>query len=512
MPSSYQPFLIAPLKTGLELDIQPWMLPPDAFTTLLNAYTRNGVLSKIQGYSEFCDTGSSDAVVGIAEYTKTDGTTELLIATVDRLYKYSGSVTDLDSVGGDYWTGDEDNLVHFCQWGTNIYMANNKDQCRKYTGSAVAVFDIDIDGGGNDVNYCKFIMLNKRRLIIFAPAEGGTLYPQRARWCVAGDPTDWTNDEYIDAPTDEWIRGVAYLGDDIAVWFERSMWLFEYTGDSTLPFRWRRIDSAEGITASFTSLEHAGKVYGLGKAGLLVGDEVGVKRLDAKVPDYTLYFNQEYLNRCHGIRIEQLRQIWTAFPYNTATTPDRVLAWNYDENSWAVYQLPFLCFGSLNQEDSVKWSDLSAVKWEEYDEEWIAGAISKGYPMILGGGTDGKVYRLNYGGTLGGSDIPLEIESARWNPFNSKGLKSRLGWIDFLVTTNSIHEVTVDFYLDFNSQAYQSKTLSFDSDGEKAWVRIYSGAVGNSHRININHTASGQRIQIHAIMPYFKPAGRIINV
>ena len=185
--------------------------------------------------------------------------------------------------------------------------------------------------------------------------------------------------------------------------------------------------------------------------------------------------------------------------------------WNYEENSFANFHMPFLCFGDYSQQDGIKWSDLSAIKWEDYDVEWLTGATEKGYPMILGGKSDGKVYRMNYGGDLAGSDIPLEIESARWNPYSKQGLKARLGWIDFLVESNALQSATVDFYLDFNSGSYQSKTLDFNRDGEKAWVRIYSGAVGNSHRININHEASGQRIKIHAIMPWFKPAGRLIN-
>lgn len=46
----YQPFLIANYQTGLEEDLQPWVLPEDAFTIAQNAYIYRGVVRKREGY------------------------------------------------------------------------------------------------------------------------------------------------------------------------------------------------------------------------------------------------------------------------------------------------------------------------------------------------------------------------------------------------------------------------------------------------------------------------------
>jgi hypothetical protein len=53
MAFAYQPFLIANLAYGLELGLQPWLLPQDAFAELQNAYLSRGVLYKRQGYEAF---------------------------------------------------------------------------------------------------------------------------------------------------------------------------------------------------------------------------------------------------------------------------------------------------------------------------------------------------------------------------------------------------------------------------------------------------------------------------
>jgi hypothetical protein len=46
---TYQPFLIANPRVGQETDIQPWILPNDAFPELLNAYLYRGVIRKKGG-------------------------------------------------------------------------------------------------------------------------------------------------------------------------------------------------------------------------------------------------------------------------------------------------------------------------------------------------------------------------------------------------------------------------------------------------------------------------------
>lgn len=53
MAFAYQPFLIANIAHGLELGLQPWLLPTDAFAELQNAYLLRGVLYKRNGYEAF---------------------------------------------------------------------------------------------------------------------------------------------------------------------------------------------------------------------------------------------------------------------------------------------------------------------------------------------------------------------------------------------------------------------------------------------------------------------------
>lgn len=52
---SYQPYLISNYTTGFDRELQPWLLPNDAFVELLDGYVYRGVTKKRDGYSGFAN-------------------------------------------------------------------------------------------------------------------------------------------------------------------------------------------------------------------------------------------------------------------------------------------------------------------------------------------------------------------------------------------------------------------------------------------------------------------------
>lgn len=53
----YTPYLIAKQATGLETDLQPWLLPDDAYTEIFDGFVYRGVTEKRAGYSYYADGG-----------------------------------------------------------------------------------------------------------------------------------------------------------------------------------------------------------------------------------------------------------------------------------------------------------------------------------------------------------------------------------------------------------------------------------------------------------------------
>ena len=100
--SAYQPFLISGFKTGLNTDVATWLLPPDAFPTLENAYLKDGVINKRSGsqfFAQFVDNvgNTTNQITGIYEYVGLDSgskVTELLFTDTKRMCRYN-AVTEL---------------------------------------------------------------------------------------------------------------------------------------------------------------------------------------------------------------------------------------------------------------------------------------------------------------------------------------------------------------------------------------------------------------------------------
>src|ERR1044072_7974934 len=51
----YQPFPISNFRTGFDESVEPWLLPRDAYQSLINAHLYRGVLEKIEGYTLFAN-------------------------------------------------------------------------------------------------------------------------------------------------------------------------------------------------------------------------------------------------------------------------------------------------------------------------------------------------------------------------------------------------------------------------------------------------------------------------
>lgn len=512
MPLGYAPYPIYDMRTGLFLAKEPWLIPKDAFVSLLNARLYQGKLIKRKGVTLFGSVASGNPITGIFTYYDAQGSSTLLAWDTRRCYQWFPlDKAFIDICESDMWTGDAEHFMWAENWANNMFVTNNTDRIKRFDGSSFSDLNIDINNDGiNDVNTCLLIFSYKQRLILLRTTEEGSLYPQRARWCVPGDWSDWTNDGYVDAPTLDWIMAADFLGDDLVVFFERSIWALRYTGDTEQPFVWVKLVSTEGAYASFSVTSFSDELIALGPTGLVSTDGFDVTTLDEKLPDIALEFNQEKYNLCYAAILEEQRETWMTYPQVGSNYADRVLSLNYLDNSWAIYDLSLHVLGYWEEDDDPTLDQINQ-SFDELERIFDEHSKQAGYPITLGGTYDGKILQLNDGGDDLGNPIKLEIKSGRWNPFWEQGREARLGKIEFLFTTDPGITLYVDFYTDFNTTPYKSEEIVLDGDGDKTWKAVFSGEVGTTHQIVIRHEAVAQTCEIHAIVPWFKPAGRLFK-
>lgn len=456
-------------------------------------------------------------VMGIFNYYTNVGNAQLLGFDTKRVNLYNTSTHKFEDVTEqDEWTGGDDNFIWTENWKNRMFITNNKDRVKSYDGEDLTDLLMDIDGDEvNEVDTCLLLFAHKDRLIALRTIEDSTLFAQRARGCKPGNPDIWDEADggwYADAPTIDWIMGAEFIGDDLVVWFERSIWMLKYTGNPTYPFRWQKIPSEEGCYAPFSIVPFADEILAMGATSLLGCDGFKSYPIDEKIPDLMLEANPQKIQYTYGTPLEELRQNWWLYTSQNSSVPDRALVLNYLENSWSVYDIALRCLGYYSFEEDPILDDIEET-FDELEITFDEKTMMAGYPITLGGDGDGYIYHLNKGGSDNGANIELEIESGRWNPYIEQGQRARAGYIDFLVDRDPGITVYIDFYINQMNTPYRTKTLTFDSElssEEKVWKRVNWNVVGNFHRIKIYHDAKNQTPAIHAIVPYFKPSGRMI--
>lgn len=469
-----QPYLIANLRTGVERDIEPWLLPEDAFPNLEDCYLFRGRIQRRRGFIQLGRlvsgigvgaTFNNLPVMGLRTRELTDINEEQLIgfdtikanrysnsskSFIDISFNQPGNVAPFSWTGSDsdfFWT--ENYLSAF--WATNNvlgFQANPivtnpafGDGIRFYDGAQWFNFLPQIDS----VNFLMgalLIVAYRNRLVMLNTVEGSafgtsTRFRQRARWSQNGtpyyaagavpagqDPTffqvdAWRSDVtgkggFIDAPTSEAIISAQFFKDTLIVFFERSTWQLRYTGNELLPFIWERINVELGVESTFSMVPFDAGIIGVGNYGIMTCDSTGVKRIDQIIPDevFNIHNGNDGVKRVYGIRDFTQQLVYWTFPSadQNPIFPNRLLIYNYLDGSYAFFNDSFTCFGTFQPFTDTTWADLQ-IQWQELPQPWSSGQFQSDYPLIVAGNQQGFVFTdINRGPII--NDFSLTITGA----------------------------------------------------------------------------------------------------
>jgi hypothetical protein len=315
----------------------------------------------------------------------------------------------------NYFTDASNNKLH---WATNniAYNANLQDGIQYFNGTTWTMQQARIDSAAPNPNFLRgglIVIPYRNRLVVLNTLEGadptlvpGSIrYPQRARWSQNGTPLLAVGDEwradiigkggFIDAPTSEAIVSAAFNKDTLIVFFERSTWRLVYTRNEILPFVWEQINSEFGAESTFSNVIFDRGVLAVGDKRIVSADTRNVEPVDVKIPDEVFNFHNdnEGPTRVHGIR-DYFRQIvyWT-FPNDDANEifPDKMLVYNYMNNSWAIFNDSFTTFGRWQKRTDYTWDTIPYDTWSEWDTPWGSPTSQSFFPNIIAGNQKGFV-------------------------------------------------------------------------------------------------------------------------
>lgn len=455
-------------------------------------------------------------------------------------------------VYGNYWTGDFTNFFSVENYQANTFMTNALDDPRYYNGTEIKYLDTRVDITTNQVapfyisKVLHFVVYNNRLLMLSMYVNN---VPQlsMARWSTLFDPLNWTNQEFLSAPTSDPICAFFLISTSLVVRFSSSERNLTYTADAFSPFRWDPTNLMWRCDSNYGTINYDKWGSSVGLAAIVGSDGVNVTRVDEIIPDIVNNarideqqpfpaIDQESIGQCYGQRFDNYKEGWLCYKQystddgqNGPVASDTVLAFNYLDNTYAVYEFPFSVLGTGKSVNANIWEN-TFTNWIDTANTWSSYTQTKNSLTDLGGDQFGTVYQLGTGNNItspvDGSVIPclMNVVTKDFNPYLDIGDQARFGYVDFLMSSNSDTTVRVQFYI--NNQIdpdydtfYQETSIQLIGNGDsKVWKRIYVGAVGKVHTMRIYQNTddfvggiSNQPIRIHAMCPYFKPTGRVFG-
>lgn len=280
------------------------------------------------------------------------------------------------------------------------------------------------------------------RMVVFNTYEGTTAanainFSNRIRWSTIGNPFipydagppatgSWRDDirgqgGFLDIPTSEDIVSIGFVRDNLVIYCERSTWQLRYTGRSIAPFQIERVNSELGTESTFSSIQFDTSLVGIGDKGIVECDSYKSERIDIKIPDFVYKFSavNNGVSRVQGVRDFPNRLAYWTIPYaasydphiptSAQIFPNQRLVYNYENDSWALFNDSLTALGNYQAQTSRNWLN-TKINWLQCNFPWIAQPL--GAPLILGGNQQGFIEILNVTTT---NDVSLYIAQVTGN-------------------------------------------------------------------------------------------------
>lgn len=522
---SYQPFLIADYRDGIDKSLSPWISPAQAFQEVEDAYIHHGVIRKRNG-KELFGTAGATQVTGIYNFVTNTGERDTIVTNTTSLYRYNPLTLTFDLVDSPF---NSSNYMWFANFGVTgsvtqntLYMTNFADNMRSYVTGAIATTAFIPQYGSSAVNdrvaTSLMVFTFRNRLLLLHTMEGSatvgsaSVRPQRARWSQANNPNIWRDDipgqgGFVDAPTGDFIISARFLKDVLIVFFSNSTWSLQPTSDPALPFRWVKINNFRACDATFATISHDDYVISFGKMGIIGCDGLKTPRIDHKIEDFTSdIVDAENFNLMYSDRNYEARRSWTLYPTDDDSGKNtQALIRSEETGAWSIYNIEMACLGQGEAEVDFTFADFTGSLDKMFiqmsdNETWDSFYFQTKGNLFLGGDYEGNIYSLEQGLDDEGDPIGFRIKGASWNPYKEKGIEAQLGYVDIYAEVDPHTKLTIKFYLDDDINPYAQQEMNLIPE-EGYWADIQSITLANPAVVTApqNGLSTGQQVYLSGV-------------
>jgi hypothetical protein len=446
----------------------------------------------------------AEPVMGLISYEVSAINDEPLYAFDTQFaYQFTGGAwTRLaaETVAGDaLWTGTNSQFF----WGityrgasaaNNILFItnfNNTDKMRYWDGAIWTTFRPLYDAA-TYIETARIIIPFHGRLLLLNTIENTNIsFVNRCRYSQNGSPlsADAFREDipgkgnFEDAPTKEAIISAQILKDRLIVFFERSTWELVYTGNHVRPFQWQKINSELGVESTFSIVPFDKVTLGVGNVGIHACNGANVERIDTKIPDevFKIHNRNDGVLRVHGIRDYKVEMVYWTIPAEDgdAIYPNRVLVYNYKNNTWAFNDDSFTTFGYFQNTDDRRWQNI-ADEWQEFGAQWDGGVLEYKFRQVAAGNQQGFTFLLE-------ADTHRNAPSLQITDIDLTVGVLTLTIIDHNLSNNEFIAIeNAEGTVELNGDVYQIAVVDEDNitlDGPPAAITAYTGG-GTAARIS----------------------------
>jgi hypothetical protein len=234
------------------------------------------------------------------------------------------------------------------------------------------------------------------------PENPTTINPILVPTNQTAQSTSWWEDQtgfggFQSAGVNQPLTSTSTNEDVLIIGFTTFQTRFIYTGNDITPFNFFVINSEYGSTSTFSAINLDQGVITRGGRGYILTSQTGAQRVDLEIPDEVFEINllTNGSERFTAQRDFINEWIYFTFPSNRFKWkfPNRSLQYNFRDNSWALFNECYTCYGNFRDKTGSTWATigLQFPTWSVWNEAWNAGASTLLQPKVIAGNQQGFV-------------------------------------------------------------------------------------------------------------------------
>ena len=292
-----------------------------------------------------------------------------------------GSATTVGQYHGSAisnFTGTIDDKWTLCVFN-GVLILNNPVDGPYYWGGDVSIPLRRLPGWGT-ADTCYAMRSFKNYLIALYPTISSAAYPHLIRWSESSEagsiPTTWTASSTNDAgdtPQAAEVGGFLVdggaLGDEFIVYKDDGVFALQFIGQPAV-FSLRRLPGRDGLTARQCVVETPkGHVY-MSNGDIKIHNGGGSESIIEGSNRHYLFGEKDgtYGNRSFLALNPSQCEVWVVYPTYGESVPNKVMAWNWNSNTWAIYEIPACTCAATG----LIAAGVDGEAWEDDPETWLS--------------------------------------------------------------------------------------------------------------------------------------------